>query len=207
MSYEDHCPASLPDQRGNRRGNRRGCGCWQSLLESLAPLSLSLSVSTGLCACCCDVQKACCRLSPSIVRGRVRIVVQAEICGMFFSHDSAPAHQITLPTGLSFKWSEACPETRQPMQPYGDWRANSEVDRQPMQPLAKHALALSTRRSSNLRTNLRSTSLRTTSWTAQSAGPGAAGSDAQSHHRQLPSCSMDDTCCARTIAPARPCRT
>ena len=70
MSSEDHCPASPPDHRGNRRG----CGCWQSLLASLAPLLLSLSVSTGIFACGCDVQKACCRLSPSIVRGRVRIV-------------------------------------------------------------------------------------------------------------------------------------
>ena len=33
MSSEDHCPASPPDHRGNRRG----CGCWQSLLASLAP--------------------------------------------------------------------------------------------------------------------------------------------------------------------------
>ena len=95
--------------------------------------------------------------------GEFELLSRLKYVVCFFSHDSAPAHQLTLPTGLSFNWSETCPEIRQPMQPYGDWRANSEIDRQPMQPLAKHALALSACPTTNLSatylTNLRSTTI------------------------------------------------
>ena len=82
---------------------------------------------------------------------------------------------------------------------------DSRFGRMEIGAMSKHAAdsaafsTCATTRATNL-TNLRTTNLR-------SHSAGAAGNDGKSPLRHMPSCSMDDTYCARTIAPARPCCT